>query len=113
MCEGHLGVPRKDNIKNEYVRGKAKIAKLGDKLQGTRLCWYGHAKRRKKGYVGKRMIDWAIPGKSEEGLKEDGWIWSEKSWRWLKQGRETKLTQSYGEDFRAVATPNSKTPKED
>ena len=45
---------RKDKIKNQYVRGMAKIAKLGDKLWGTRLCWYGHVKRREESYVGKR-----------------------------------------------------------
>ena len=111
MVRWALGVTRKDNIKNEYVRGTAKIAKLGDKLRGTKLRWYGHVKRREEGYIGKRMIDLAIPGKREEGQREGGWIWSEKSWRWLEQGRETKLTEFYGEDFRAVATPNKEKPK--
>ena len=32
MVKWALGVTRKDKIKNEYVRGTAKIAKLGDKL---------------------------------------------------------------------------------
>ena len=41
-----LGVTRTDKIRNEYVRGTAKIAKLGDKLWNTRLRWYGHVKRR-------------------------------------------------------------------
>ena len=44
---------RKDKIRNEYVRGTAKIAKLGDKLRDARLRWYGHVKRR-EGYVGKK-----------------------------------------------------------
>ena len=48
----------------------------------------------------------------EEGQREDGWIWRGKTWRWLEQGRETKLTESYGEDFRTVATPNRKKRKE-
>ena len=108
-----IGVTRKDNTKNEYMRGTEKIAKLGDKLRGKRLRWYGRVKRKEKGYVGKRMMDLAISGKREEGQREDGWIWSEKSWRWLEQGRETKLTESYGEDFRAVATPNREKPKEE
>ena len=34
-----------------------------------------------------------------------------EEWRWLDQGRETKLTEPYGEDFRAVATPNREKPK--
>ena len=39
---------RKGKIRNEYVRGTAKIAKLGDKLQNARLRWCGHVKKRKK-----------------------------------------------------------------
>ena len=41
-----LRVTRKDKIRNEYVRGTAKIAKLGDKLWNARLCRYGHVKKR-------------------------------------------------------------------
>ena len=37
MARWALGVTRKDKIRNEYVRGTAKIAKLGDKFRGTRL----------------------------------------------------------------------------
>ena len=37
MVRWALGVARKVNIKNEYVRGTAKLAKLVDKLRGTRL----------------------------------------------------------------------------
>ena len=36
-----------------------------------------------------------------------------KTWRRLEQGRETKLIESYGEDFRAVATPNREKPTEE
>ena len=74
MVRWALGVTRKDKIKNEHVRGTAKMAKLGDKLWGARLRWYGHVKRR-EGYVGKRMIEMAIPGKREEGQREDEQIW--------------------------------------
>ena len=49
-----LGVTRKDEIRNEYVRGTAKIAKLVDKIRNARLRWYGHVKRREEGYVGKK-----------------------------------------------------------
>ena len=46
MVRWELGVTRKDKIRNEYVRGTAKIAKLGDKLRNVRLRWYGHVKSR-------------------------------------------------------------------
>ena len=44
----------KDKIRNEYMRGTAKIAKLGDKLRNARLRWYGHMERREEGCVGKK-----------------------------------------------------------
>ena len=53
MVRWALGVTKKDKIRNEYVRGTAKIANLGDKLRNARLRWYGHVKRREEDYVGK------------------------------------------------------------
>ena len=50
MVRWALGVTRKDKIRNEYVRGTAKIAKLGEKLRNVRLRWYGHVKRREEDY---------------------------------------------------------------
>ena len=60
MVRWALGVTRKDKIRNEYLRGTAKIARLGDKLRNAKLRWYGHVKRREKGYVGKRMMEIAV-----------------------------------------------------
>ena len=67
MMRWALGVTRKDKIRNEYVRGTAKIAKLGDKLRNARLRWYGHVKRTKEDYVGKRMMEMAVPGRRKKG----------------------------------------------
>ena len=53
MVRWALGVTRKDKIRNEYMKGTAQIAKLGDKLRNARLRWYGHVKRREEDYVGK------------------------------------------------------------
>ena len=68
-----LGVTRKNKTRSEYVRGTVKIAKLGDKLGNARLRWYEHVKRREEGYVGKRMMEMAVPGRrKEEGQGEGG-----------------------------------------
>ena len=67
MMRWALGVTRKEKIRNEYVRGTAKIAKLGDKLQNARLRWYGHVKRREEGWVEKRMMEMAVPGRRKRG----------------------------------------------
>ena len=65
---------RKDKIRNEYVRGTTKIAKLGDKLWNARLCWYGHMKRRAEGYMGKTMIEMAVPGRRKRGRPRRWWM---------------------------------------
>ena len=76
MVRWALGVTRKDKIRNEYVRGTAKIAKLGDKLRNARLRWYGHVKRREEYYVGKNMMEMAVQAEGkEEDQGEGGWIW--------------------------------------
>ena len=67
MVRLSLEVTRKDKIRNEYVRGTAKIAKLGDKLWNARLRWYGHVKRREKSYVVKRMMEMAMPNRKRRG----------------------------------------------
>ena len=66
MVRWALGVTRKDKIRNEHVRGTAKIAKVGDKLRNARLRWYGHVKR-KEGCVGKRMMEMAVPDRRKRG----------------------------------------------
>ena len=74
MVRWALGVTRRDKIRNEYVRGTAKIAKLGNKLRGARLRWYGHVRRREEGYVGKRMLEMTVPGRRNRGRPRRRWM---------------------------------------
>ena len=74
MVRWALGVTRKDRIGSEYVRGTAKIAKLGDKLRNARLRWYGHVKRREVGYVGKTMMEMAVPSRRKRGKPRRRWM---------------------------------------
>ena len=74
MVRWALGVTRKDKIRNEYVRGTAKMAKLEDKLWNARLRWYEHVKRREEGYVGKRMMEMEVPGRRKRGRPRRRWM---------------------------------------
>ena len=74
MVRWALGVTRMDKIRNEYVRGTAKMAKLGDKLRNARLRWYSHVKRREEGYVEKRMIEIAVPGRRKRERPRRRWM---------------------------------------
>ena len=67
MVRWALEVTRKDKIRNEYLKGTAKIPKLGDKLRNARLRWYGHVKSREDGYMGKTMIEMAVSGRRKRG----------------------------------------------
>ena len=74
MVRWALVVTRKDKTRNEYVRGIAKIAKLGEKLRNARLRWYEHVKRREEDYVGKRTIEMAVPGRRKRGRIRRRWM---------------------------------------
>ena len=63
MLRLSLGVTRMDRIRNEHVRGTAKVRRLGDQLREARTRWYGHGKRGKAGYVGKRVVAKGLPGR--------------------------------------------------
>ena len=74
MVRWALGATRKDKIKNKYVRGTTNIAKMGEKLRNARLRWYGHIKRREEDYVGKRMMEVAVPGRKKRGRPRRSWM---------------------------------------
>ena len=57
----------KDKVRNEYIWGTAKIRRIGEKLRGERLRWFGHVKRREESYIGRRMMKIEIPGKRTRG----------------------------------------------
>ena len=50
------------------MRGTAGIAKLGNKLRGLRLRWYGHVRRKEEQYVGRRVMGMALPGRRRRGI---------------------------------------------
>ena len=74
MVRWALGVTRKDKIRIEYVRRTAKISKLGDKLWNARLRSYGHVKRREEGYLGKTMMEMAVPGTRRRERPRKRWM---------------------------------------
>ena len=65
MLRFAMGVPRKDKIGNEYIRGTVKVERLGMKMGEGRLRWYGHVMRRDQEYVGRKMMEIELPEKRE------------------------------------------------
>ena len=66
MLRFAMGVPRKDKIKNEYIRSKVKVERLEMKMREGRLRWYGHVMRKDQEYVGRSMMEMELPGKREK-----------------------------------------------
>jgi len=50
-----LGLTLKDKVRNEEVRKRVGVGKIGQRLLEERLRWFGHVYRREKYYVGKRV----------------------------------------------------------
>ena len=73
MVRWALGVTRKDKIRNEYVRGTAKIAKLGDKLRNARTLVWPREKERRR-LRGKTMMEMAVPGRRKRGRPRKRWM---------------------------------------
>ena len=114
MVRWALGATRKDKIRNEYVRGTAKIAKLGDKLRNAKLRWYGHVKRREEDYVGKRMMEMAVPGIRKRGRPRRRWMDLVREDMGRAGARERDEVDRVNGDYcRAVATPSREKPKKE
>ena len=62
-----LGVTRIDKTRNEYIRRTAQVGRFGEKTREARLRWYGHLRRKDDGYIGRRMLRMALPGKRKRG----------------------------------------------
>ena len=69
MC----GVTRKGKIRNERIRNTVKVGPIEEKIQESRLRWFGHIQRRKEDYIGKRVERIEIGGRRKRGRPKTRW----------------------------------------
>ncbi|XP_070045256.1 uncharacterized protein LOC142163875 [Nicotiana tabacum] len=72
MC----GLTRKDRIRNEVIRDKVDVAPVEDKLQESRLRWFGHVKRRDTDSLVRRCERLTIEGQ-RRGRERSKKYWGE------------------------------------
>ena len=72
MMRWALGVTLKQD-KNRYIWWTAGVRRMGEKLRGERLRWYEHVRRRKKEYVGRKILEMEVPGKRKRGRPRRRW----------------------------------------
>ena len=74
MLRWMCGVTKMDKIRNERIRGTAKVEKISKKIQERRLQWYGHVGRREEEYVGRRVMEMEVPGRRGRGRPKQRWM---------------------------------------
>ena len=57
MLRWMCGATKKDNTRNEHVRGSVKVAPVTKKITEKKVKWYGHVKRRVEGHMLGKMLD--------------------------------------------------------
>ena len=74
MLRWMCGVTRRDKIRNETIRGTVKVREISDKIQESRLKWYGHVMRRDEQYVGRRVMEMDVQGRRRRGRPKRRWM---------------------------------------
>ena len=68
------GVTKLDRIRNERIRGTAKVGEISKKVPKSRSKWYGHVLRREEEYVGKREMGMEVPERRRRGRPKRRWL---------------------------------------
>ena len=75
MLRWMLGITRRDKVRNEKIRSTIGVRDIAEKLEETRLRWYGHVQRKPEEHIGKQVLNMESPGRRHQGRpKEFGWI---------------------------------------
>jgi len=61
------GEPRKDRIRNKYVRDSTGIVSVVNKMKENRLRWSGHMTRRNKTSKSREVMKMNVEGKRGRG----------------------------------------------
>ena len=67
MLRPSQGKTRKDRIKNETIRGNAKVSPINSVLTQKRLSWYGHVMRREETHITRSTLSTTVTGTQPRG----------------------------------------------
>ena len=68
MLRFAMGVTKKEEIKNKYIRDTDEVEQLEMKMREGRLRWYKHVMRRDQDHVEKMMMEMELPEKSKRSI---------------------------------------------
>ena len=67
MLRWSQGKTRKDRIKNETIRGIARVTPIKSVLTQKRLSWYGHVMRREETHITRSTLSMTVTGTRPRG----------------------------------------------
>ena len=70
MLRWSQGKTRKDRIKNETIRGNAKVTRIISVLTQKLISWYGHVMRREETHVTRSTLSTKVTGTRPRGRPE-------------------------------------------
>ena len=70
MLRWMCGLTRRDRVRNERIRETVKVGPVGEKMQESRLRWFGHVERKDESYVGKKRESLNIEGRKREEVDQ-------------------------------------------
>ena len=73
FLRGIEGKTRRDKIRNEEIRRRTGILKLQDRIETTKLKWYGHMMRMGEERVPKKAFLEKVSGKRPRGRPRKRW----------------------------------------
>ena len=74
FLRGIIGKTRRDKVRNVDIRERTGFPKLQDKIETSKLKWYGHMMRMEEYRVPKRIFMEKIPGRRPRGRPRKRWI---------------------------------------
>ena len=74
MLKWSQGKTRKDRIKNETIRGNAKVTPINSVLTQKRLSWYEHVMRRDETHITKSTLSTTMTGTRPGGRPKIRWL---------------------------------------
>ena len=105
MEAAEMKILRKDEIRNEYIKGTVTVEQLEMKMKQSRLRWYGHVMGRYQEYVGRRVMKMELPIKRKRGKPKRRFLVVVKEDKGKVGARDKTLkTRRFGETSYAVAT---------
>ena len=74
MLRWSQGKTRKDRIKNETIRGIARVTPIKSVLAKKRLSWYGHVMRREETHITRSTLSMTVMGTRPRGHPTMRWL---------------------------------------